>query len=81
VLISIQDPLLSLFQEATFSPIGREVVIHAREDDLGLGGHPTSEITGNAGGRLGCGTIRTVSSSMTLKTSYFLFLIILLIQL
>ncbi|KAI8996011.1 superoxide dismutase [Gaertneriomyces semiglobifer] len=37
--------------------IGRAIVVHALEDDLGLGGHPTSNSTGNAGARVACGVI------------------------
>jgi Cu-Zn family superoxide dismutase len=37
--------------------LGRSVVVHAGEDDLGLGGNPTSRTVGNAGARPACGTI------------------------
>mmetsp|Transcript_55 Transcript_55/g.50 ORF Transcript_55/g.50 Transcript_55/m.50 type:complete len:212 (-) Transcript_55:185-820(-) len=40
-----------------YSIIGRSVVCHAGEDDLGRGGHEDSLTTGNAGGRLACGVI------------------------
>ena len=39
------------------SVIGRSVVVHAGEDDLGKGGFPDSLTTGHAGGRVACGVI------------------------
>ena len=38
--------------------VGRAIVIHADEDDLGKGGDEESLKTGNAGERVGCGVIR-----------------------
>ena len=37
--------------------IGRSVVVHAGEDDLGKGRFKDSKITGHSGRRLACGVI------------------------
>lgn len=39
------------------SIIGRAVVVHADEDDLGKGSFPDSSTTGHSGARLSCGVI------------------------
>jgi Cu-Zn family superoxide dismutase len=40
-----------------FSIIGRGLIIHEDEDDLGLGGHSDSLVTGHAGKRSACAVI------------------------
>jgi len=60
-VISLNDHLLSLIGE--HSIIGRSVIMHAKEDDLGRGGDEESKKTGNAGARLCCGVIGLAASS------------------
>jgi len=43
--------------------IGRGVIVHQDEDDLGLGGFDDSKSTGHAGARVGCGVIGTLSET------------------
>ena len=53
--MDITDGMISLVGE--HSIIGRTVVVHADQDDLGQGGHELSKTTGNAGARSACGVI------------------------
>ncbi|ODN05017.1 Superoxide dismutase [Cu-Zn] [Orchesella cincta] len=57
--VMIYDSLISL--SGVNSIVGRAVVVHSMEDDLGLGMHQDSKTTGNAGGRVGCGVIGLAS--------------------
>ena len=51
----IKDKLVRLTGE--YSVIGRSIVVHENEDDLGKGNHSDSKVTGHAGGRIVCGVI------------------------
>ncbi|XP_071518356.1 superoxide dismutase [Cu-Zn]-like isoform X2 [Panulirus ornatus] len=53
--VNITDPLITLVGPNTV--VGRAVVVHAGEDDLGTGNNEESLKTGNAGGRVACGVI------------------------
>ncbi|RWS22761.1 copper/zinc superoxide dismutase-like protein [Leptotrombidium deliense] len=53
--IAIVDPLISL--HGPRSVLGRSIVVHANEDDLGRGRNQESLKTGNSGDRLACGTL------------------------
>jgi len=51
-LVDITDPVATLYGDRSI--IGRSLVVHAGQDDLGTGGDEGSLATGNAGGRLAC---------------------------
>ncbi|XP_068756940.1 uncharacterized protein [Montipora capricornis] len=53
--VDITDRLVTLV--GNNSVVGRTIVVHAKEDDLGKGGNEESTKTGNAGGRFACGVI------------------------
>jgi len=54
--------------------VGRAIVVHAGEDDLGQGGDQGSITTGNAGGRLDCCVIKMMEgNSARPKTGELMF--------
>lgn len=55
VNVIVDDSLIQLHGPSSI--VGRSFVLHAKRDDLGLGGDAESKKTGNAGGRIACGTI------------------------
>lgn len=52
---SLNDNLISII--GPYSIIGRTLIIHEDEDDLGLTSHPLSSTTGNSGPRIACAII------------------------
>ncbi|ETN83381.1 copper/zinc superoxide dismutase, partial [Necator americanus] len=56
--IDITDRVLQL--TGSNGAVGRAFVIHSDVDDLGRGGAPTSNTTGNSGSRVACGVVRLV---------------------
>ena len=55
------------------SLLGRTIVVHEKEDDLGLGGTEESGKTGSAGSRLDCCII--TASSQARVTAYLLLIV------
>jgi len=57
--LDFSDSIISLFGPNTI--LGKAIVIHEKEDDLGRTAHADSRTTGNAGGRLVCGIIGSIA--------------------
>ena len=54
--LEIEDHLINIYGEVN-NIIGRSMVVHEKEDDLGRGDNDESKKTGNAGSRIACGII------------------------
>ena len=67
--LSYNDPFAGLFGDNTI--VGRAIVVHQGEDDLGLTDEDCSKANGCAGARIGCGVIVTAPSTTTFADSYF----------
>ncbi|XP_076162858.1 superoxide dismutase 1 [Ptiloglossa arizonensis] len=53
--VNITDKIIQL--QGSNNIIGRTLVVHADQDDLGKTSHELSKTTGNAGARLACGVV------------------------
>ena len=58
--VSVFDSIITL-EDSENGITGKAFVIHAGEDDLGMGGDEGSLKTGNAGGRLACGIVEPLN--------------------
>lgn len=54
--VTLSDGPTTVF-DSTTNKVGSAIVIHAKEDDLGLGDAPGSQENGNSGVRVACGVI------------------------
>jgi Cu-Zn family superoxide dismutase len=59
--MQFSDRIISLYPNYRTNIIGKAIVVHELQDDLGRGGAATSNTTGNAGQRLGCCIIKLIS--------------------
>ncbi|RWS14445.1 superoxide dismutase-like [Cu-Zn] [Dinothrombium tinctorium] len=57
--VAMVDQLISL--HGPNSVLGRSIVVHDNEDDLGRGHDRESKESGNSGGRLACGTVQLLN--------------------
>merc|ERR1712012_756295 len=59
--VKVVDNLITLESGAENDISGKAFVVHAGEDDLGMGGDEESLKTGNAGKRLACGIVKPIN--------------------
>lgn len=76
---SVSGSIAGIFKESQNKVLGKAVVIHASQDDLGLGGDDHSAMTGSAGAKIACcvitdSTLITASSASTGGTNFLLSL-------
>ena len=67
--LTYDDPFAGLFGDNAI--LGKAIVIHIGEDDLGSGTCDASKANGCAGARIGCGVIVTSPSTTTFADTYF----------
>ncbi len=65
--VDLTDRHLGLHPASPHGVAGLAFVVHAGEDDLGLGGDGGSLATGNAGGRIACGGVQLVKDGEGLE--------------
>lgn len=63
--MAVSDPYIKLFGDS--SVLGRSMVVHESEDDLGRGNFPDSKTTGHSGARVACGVIGLAEQFKNLK--------------
>ncbi|KAM0731348.1 Superoxide dismutase [Cu-Zn], chloroplastic [Formica fusca] len=68
-MINITDNIISL--SGPNNILGRAIVVHSAEDDLGKGNHTLSSTTGNAGDRWACGVIGVQSPTESWNSGSF----------